>query len=390
MQIGGNFAQVRNSGKKRGVTGDMATSVGAENVSAAATLAAAEELTLTEAPRPGEAPAETFRRLRERIAAARAEIVALFVYGAVNESAGLGAALRAGLGEVNWPVTWVECASCGEAALAGVQAIVWRGGEIARVKLGGRVLGSVCSDGVARHCWLGGVGPQVLSLPRAAQAQQTFAVAELALDLAGFEWRDVVRTWFYNDEILAWYGDFNRVRSAFYADMRWRSGSLPASTGIGARNPAGAALAVALRAWRPLGDNGGVAAPRALSSPLQCPAPAYGSAFSRAIEVSAGARQWVSISGTASIHPDGKTAWKGDCRRQVDLTMEVVAAILQSRSLGWGDVTRATAYYRDARDVCHLRAWQAMRGLENLPVVHTASVVCREELRFEIEVDAAV
>lgn len=366
----------------------MATSVGAERIPAAV-LAAAEELTLTETPRAAEPATETFRRLAERIAAARAEVVALFVFGAVETRAGIGAAMRAELGEANWPVTWVEGSSCDEAPLAGVQAIAWRGGEVVRVKLGGRVVASVCSDGVARHCWLGGVGPQVLSLPRAAQVQQMFAVAELALDLAGFEWRDVVRTWFYNDDILAWYGDFNRVRTVFYGDVRWRSGSLPASTGIGARNPAAAALAVALRAWRPLAeDNPAAVAPVELASPLQCPAPAYGSAFSRAIELRSGARRWVSISGTASIHPDGRTAWVGDARRQVELTMEVVAAILRSRGLEWRDVTRATAYYRDAADVRHLRAWQVGRGLERLPVVHTASVVCRDDLRFEIEVDA--
>lgn len=343
---------------------------------------------MTETSRAGEPPVETFRRLASAIAAARGEIVALFVYGSVRESAGVGAAMRAGLGEVNWPVTWVECASCGESPLAGVQAIAWRGGEIARVKLGGRVLGSVCSDGVARHCWLGGVGPQVLSLPRAAQAQQMFAVAELALDLGGFEWRDVVRTWFYNDEILGWYGDFNRVRTAIYAGVPWRSGSLPASTGIGARNPAGAALAVALRAWRPLDESGGIAAPRELPSPLQCPAPAYGSAFSRAMEVRTGGRAWLSVSGTASIQADGKTAFAGDCARQVELTMEVVAAILRSRGLGWTDVTRATAYWREAADVRHWRAWAAARELSSLPVVHTRSVVCRDDLLFEIEVDA--
>jgi enamine deaminase RidA (YjgF/YER057c/UK114 family) len=331
--------------------------------------------------------AETFRRLADRVAVERAEIVALFVYGAVDDRGGVGEAMRAGMGEASWPVTWVEGASCSESRLAGLQAIAWRG-AVERVRIGGRVVGTVYADGVARHCWLGGIGAQVLSLPRAAQVQQMFGVAELALDLAGFELRDVARTWFYNEDILAWYGAFNRVRTAFYAGVQWRSGSLPASTGIGARNARGAALEVALRAWRPLAESGAAIAPVELASPLQCPAPAYGSSFSRAIEVRTGARRWISVSGTASIHPDGRTAWEGDARRQVDVTMEVVAAILRSRGLAWTDVTRATAYYRDVADVRHLRAWQIVRGLERLPVVHTASVVCRDDLLFEIEVDA--
>jgi len=341
----------------------------------------------TEWPRAGEAADATFRRLAERIAATQATVVALFVYGAVDRAGEREAALRAGWGEVNFPVTWIECAACDGTELAGVQALGWHGTAVERLRVGGRVVGSVADDGAARHLWLGGVAPRALMLPKAAQVQQMFAEAELALDLAGFELGDVVRTWFYNDDILAWYGDFNRVRTAHYAGVRWRSGSLPASTGIGARNRTGAALEVAGRAWRPKGGNA-LLTPREIASPRQCPAPAYGSSFSRAMEVPVGDRRWLTVSGTASIHPDGRTAWVGDVRRQVDLTMEVVAAILHSRGMDWRHVTRATAYHRHAADVRHFQAWQAEHAQEALPVVNTASVVCRDDLLFEIEVDA--
>ncbi len=359
----------------------------------AATL---RELCLTETSRAGEEPIEAFRRLAERIRETNGTIMALFVFGAVDRAAERERALRDGLGEVDFPITWVEGAACDGAALAGVQAMVWCGGAVERIRLGGHVVGTVGDDGVARHCWLGGIEPQTLTLPRAAQVQQMLGAAELALDLAGFELRDVVRTWFYNDDILAWYGAFNRVRTAHYGPVKWRAGSLPASTGIGARNRTGAALTVGFRAWRPKSGadaaTGVATAPREIASPLQCPAPAYGSSFSRAMEVAvgnAGAR-WLTVSGTASIHPDGRTAWVGDARRQVDLTMEVVAAILRSRGMDWRHVTRATAYYRHAADVRHFRAWQTEHAQEALPVVNTASVVCRDDLLFEIEVDAVV
>jgi enamine deaminase RidA (YjgF/YER057c/UK114 family) len=164
--------------------------------------------------------------------------------------------------------------------------------------------------------------------------QQTLGNLEWALDNAGFTLGDVMRTWFYNDHILDWYDEFNRVRSAHYASVKWRTGSLPASTGIGARNPAGGALVVAAWAMQPL-----AAAAQALevASPLQCPAPQYGSAFSRAMEINSGGWRRLLISGTASIHPDGKTAWVGNPKKQVDLTMEVIVAILYSRGMDFND-----------------------------------------------------
>lgn len=358
------------------------------SVSPAASPCASRESCFTEIPRRGESAENVFKRLAQRVTAARATVLALFVYGSVDEASGGEAALRAGWGAVDFPVTWVEGAACNGQSLAGVQAVVWHGSAVERFRIGGRVVGSVVEDDAARHMWLGGVAPRALMLSRPAQTQQMFAEAELALDLAGFELGDVARTWFYNEDILPWYGEFNRVRTAHYAPVKWRSGSLPASTGIGARNRAGAALEVGFRAWRPKPGAAAVAGPREIASPLQCPAPAYGSSFSRAMEVPVGGGRWLTVSGTASIHPDGRTAWIGDARRQVDLTMEVVAAILRSRGMDWRNVTRATAYYRHASDVRHFQAWQAEHAQQALPVVNTASVVCRDDLLFEIEMDA--
>jgi enamine deaminase RidA (YjgF/YER057c/UK114 family) len=330
-------------------------------------------------PQRGEDLEALFIRLAEEARVRGAEIAAVFVYGAVAEKFERAC---------KWPVTWIECAACDGSGVAGVQALTWSGGPVQRLRLGGRVVGTVAEDATARHCWLGGVRPQSPAWPRAAQVEQMFGEAALALDLAGFELRDVVRTWFYNDEILAWYPEFNAVRTAIYRPVAWRSGSLPASTGIGAVNRAGAALEVAWRAWRPKLAGAEAGAPREVASPLQCPAPAYGSSFSRAMEVPVSGGRWLTVSGTASIHPDGRTAWVGDCRRQVDLTMEVIAAILAARGLRWSDVSRATAYFRHAADAAHLAAWQAEQGWTELPIVATHSVVCRDELLFELEVDA--
>ncbi|HEY0945471.1 MAG TPA: Rid family hydrolase [Opitutaceae bacterium] len=125
-------------------------------------------------------------------------------------------------------------------------------------------------------------------------------------------------------------------------------------------------------------------------SPRQGPAPAYGSAFSRAVEIDSGGRRRVLVSGTASIAPDGKTAWIGDPGKQVALTMEVVAAILESRGMTFADVTRATAYFKAPayRDI--FEAWRKVRALQAMPVVAVHCDICRDDLLFEIELDACV
>lgn len=349
------------------------------------TSTAAGEFVLTEVMQPGEETAAVCCRLAQKLQARQAVILSLFVYGDCREKLSVVTALQAELGVVDWPVTWVEGGSCDGAPLAGLQAFALSGGVVTRIRVGGNIVGSVYEDTDARHCLLGGLGPVACGLPPTAQLQQLFANLETALELAGCQLADLVRTWFYNDAILAWYDDFNRVRTALYRDVRWRTGSLPASTGIGARNPAGAALQVAAWAVKPL-DRASCA--HEIGSPLQCPALAYGSSFSRAMELTSGGLRRLLVSGTASIHPGGQTAWIGDVRQQINLTMEVVAAILQSRNLGYGDVTRATCYYQHAQDRRHFAAWLSDHDLSILPVIATHSVICRDDLLFEIELDA--
>lgn len=343
------------------------------------------EFVITEQPRPGEPVVAVFQRLAGQLMAGEAELLSLMVYGSVAAREEIERAMTEALGPANWPVTWVEGASCSGGILAGIQAFALSGRPVQRIRIGNRVVASVFEDTGARHCLLGGLGPNTNALLPSAQVQQMFGNLECALDLAGFELRDVVRTWFYNEDILAWYGEFNRVRTALYSGVNWRTGSLPASTGIGGRNPAGSALVVGAWAVRPLDA---VSQAREIGSPLQCPAPAYGSAFSRAMEITSGGWRRLTISGTASIHPGGKTAWVGNPKKQIDLTMEVVGAILQSRGLAFRDVNRGTAYYRDPEYLAFFEDWCAERDLKTMPVVQTHSVVCRDDLLFEIEVDA--
>ena len=162
------------------------------------------------------------------------------------------------------------------------------------------------------------------------------------------------------------------MRREFFGRCHLFNHTVPASTGVGVKNPAGAALVAG--AWAVAPTNG-VLFVGEVGSPLQCPAPVYGSCFSRAVEIVTPGWRRMFISGTASIAPKGDSVCAGDMDGQIDLTMQVVRAILVSRELDYADVTRATAYLRNPSDAPIFRRWCAKLGLENWPLVTAQAVV---------------
>jgi enamine deaminase RidA (YjgF/YER057c/UK114 family) len=347
--------------------------------------APARVVSLTVQPRPGETIPELCRRLAAETRDQGATPLHLQVFGDCRASAAATDALRAAFERVDWPVTWVQGAACGGQPIAGLQLHAFTG-HVDRVNLGDRSIGSVFTDGGARQCVMGGLMPANPALARADQTRQTIEDLQTALAAAGFDLSDAVRTWFFLDDILSWYGDFNQARTKIYSGVKFRTGSMPASTGVGGKNPSGGALALAAWALRPLAKNSYA---EEVASPLQCPAPAYGSAFSRAMEIATSGGRRLFISGTASIEPGGKTAWVGDVRQQVRLTMDVVAAILRSRRFAFSDLARGTAYFRRPADVSVWTEWLAANHLSHLPIVPAQCDVCRDDLLFELEAEAA-
>ena len=94
------------------------------------------------------------------------------------------------------------------------------------------------------------------------------------------------------------------------------------------------------------------------------------------------------ISGTASITPDGRTAHAGDLESQIALTMDVVAGILLSRGMSWSNVSRGIAYFQDAGEAPCLDRYCRDRNRALPPVAVSSADICRDDLLFEIEVDA--
>ena len=347
----------------------------------------ARELVLTERSLPGEPPVAVLSRLARGLHKAGARIIGLMLFGSLDAGAGIEAALRAALGETEWPMLWIEGAGCHCAPLAGAQAFALAGGEIERVIVGGRAVASRYRLGRAELCWVGESLPNDPGASPGAQTTQAFRALEKTLLASGFGLRDLVRTWCYNHDLLAWYPEFNHARTGLYREIDFRLGATPASTGVSAANRAGAALVLAGLAVRPL-SGGPVARP--LASPLQCPAPDYGSSFSRAVELDLGATRRVIISGTASIEPGGATAWRGEAWNQIDLSLRVVEAILRSRGMGWSDATRGIAYFKSRELAPAFDLWCERQGWRNPPVVRLHCDICRDDLLFELELDAEV
>jgi enamine deaminase RidA (YjgF/YER057c/UK114 family) len=345
------------------------------------------EISVTVKPLANEGVKETFSRLAVVLKELDATVVHLMAFGSANASTAGMEAMRQLFGKPDWPVTWVEGAACDGGPIAGIHVLALTGSDVKRIVKDGHVVGSVIEDEVMRQCLLGGMGPGQTSLSRAEQTKETLQKMEEALAQGGFSFGDVVRTWFYLDNLLSWYGDFNQVRTSAYSQIRFRTGSLPASTGISARNPNGAALTAAAWAVQPLNSSVHI---EEVASPLQCPAPAYGSSFSRAMEISSAYGHRLFVSGTASIAPDGQTLWKGDVNKQVNQTMKVVGSILHARGFSFLDMTRATAYFKRQADIQAFKEWCAEHDLSGLPVVLANCGICRDALLFELEADCAI
>ncbi len=325
----------------------------------------------------------------ERLAAVlkthHASVLRHEVFGALADQPDFAAALHALFGDQAWPVIFVEGVSCDGEAVAGMHVLAIAGTRVESLTFGGRVVGRSFADGHARHCVLGDIRPTNPAAPRELQAMQVFENMEAALRGVGLRMVNVARTWLFLDDLLAWYGPLNQVRREFFERCGLFDRTVPASTGVGVKNPGGSALVAG--AWAVEPNNGAVYVGE-VGSPLQCPAPAYGSCFSRAVEIVTPGWRRMFVSGTASIAPKGESVCAGDVEAQIDLSMQVVRAILVSRELDYSDVTRATAYLRNPADAPQFRRWCGKLGLENWPLVTTQAVVCRDELLFEIEVDA--
>ncbi|MGO9587071.1 MAG: RidA family protein [Limisphaerales bacterium] len=343
------------------------------------------ELHLTVTPMKGESIHAMAKRLAEALNPWDATMVRQIVFGSAAAYPAMRKTLRQVLDDPELPVAWVEGAGCGENVIAGMQVHAVTGARVRTLGTHG-VVARIWDDALATRCVVNPVLPARTQATAPEQAREVFEKLQTGLAAAGMTMKDIVRTWFYLDDMLSWYGDFNRVRNDVFARNELRPPNLPASTGVGGRNPMGAALAAA--AWAIRLHDEAAKVMHFAPSPEQCPASSYGSAFSRAVEMGCAGFRRLLISGTASIARDGKTEHIGDTRAQIERSMQVVGAILESRRMTFADAAFATAFFKHPADSPLFADWLARHGLQSMPVVSTNCDICRDNLLFEIELEA--
>lgn len=328
-----------------------------------------------------------FQELAAWLRAEDAHVLSMEVLGVSTRNAEMRRAFDQAFGVPAWPVLWADDGGGEVPALGGVQVWAVAGLPVKPLYRDGIAVGTIFEDGGARYCRLSGIAPADISVAPGVQATHVFETMRDALAAVDMDFSHVVRTWFYNRAITSWYKEFNGIRDRFFRQWNVFDGLVPASTGVGGHNTADAALMAGLLAIEPKND-----APRAFAvpSPLQGPALEYGSSFSRAVELAYPDHRRLFVSGTASIGPDGKTVYRDDVDAQVECTMEVVEAILDSRGMAWADTTRAIAYFKRADDAPAFARYAQRHGLPALPVVTMPNDICRDDLLFELELDAAV
>lgn len=333
----------------------------------------------------GSNPYEMFDRLGEYVRANNAGIIQQYVFGGTKHYEHGIKAIEKACGEIKWPITWIQGDGCTGENLTATQAYAIAGDCYKPIVFEGKIVGAVYEDEDAEYCLLGDLLPDDVTASREEQTRNVFEKMDRILKTIGMDFLNVVRTWIYLEKLLDWYDEFNVVRTQFFEDFNVFDHLVPASTGIGVANHAGAALVTDLFAVKPKTDRIKISK---VESPLQCSATDYRSSFSRAVEVALPDHRSIYVSGTASIEPGGKTAHLDDVKKQIDLTMEVAEAILKGRDMGWENTVRGIAYFKDIKNAHLFTEYCTKHNLPKMPFALSHSDVCRDDLLFEIELDA--
>lgn len=220
------------------------------------------------------------------------------------------------------------------------------------------------------------------------EARRMFLSAERAIEREGFAFHDVQRTWIYLKRILDWYGEFNRVRTACFAERGIGAGPerpFPASTGIQGTK-AGEECTIDLLAAK----GPGVRATPVLRSGRQGRAFEYGSAFSRAMELGIDGARLVLVSGTASIDGSGASVHHGCPQAQAVETLLCISALLEERGARLSDIALATLFVKTPEVLGAYREAVRLLGIAEIPALPVVADVCRPELEVEIEAIAVV
>ena len=207
------------------------------------------------------------------------------------------------------------------------------------------------------------------------------------LQAAGLSLADnVIRTWFFVQNVDANYGGLVKARKDVFAD----SGLTPdthfiASTGIDGTS-VDLQAKVAMDAYAIAGVRPEQISYLSASENLS-PTYVYGVTFERGASVSYRDRKHILISGTASIDAAGNILYEGDVLGQLSRTLVNIEALLSEAEASLHDVSMLVVYVRDYSDQQAVREAMAKRfGAAPFQVV--IAPVCRPGWLVEIECQA--
>ncbi|MDP8245264.1 MAG: Rid family hydrolase [Candidatus Hinthialibacter antarcticus] len=291
--------------------------------------------------------------------------------------------------------TYIDGADCEGAPLAGIHALATcpkSDKDAPLVMHEGRAIGRFVHGREAEYCLLSDVSAWTGQDEQNPCRETTQAIqfANDCLQRHQWSYKDVRRTWFYLDNILDWYDDFNAARNILYSELGVLNGKansmIPASTGIMGSNAKGHRCTLDLLAARPQGAKCFYV--ERLVNNKQNEATDYGSAFSRGMAVNTEVGRYMFISGTASIDEDGRTVHLDDSEAQIRRTMLNVKVLLESVNADLSHICRATVFMKYAKDLPLFRSIAAEFGFPDIPLVCTVADVCRDDLLFEIDASA--
>jgi enamine deaminase RidA (YjgF/YER057c/UK114 family) len=240
-----------------------------------------------------------------------------------------------------------------------------------------------CTRGPLRHCWLSGLcdttGADAFSQTTAVleKHDEWLANHDMTLEENG------VRTWWYVRDIDADYPQLADARRRVFGrhDLTEKTHYI-ASTGIGGAHADPLARlsldSYAIRGLQP-GQIEYLSAPHHL-----CPTHLYGVTFERATAVSYADRRHILISGTASIDEAGNIVHPGDVLRQLDRTLENIAALLATAKAGFYDLAMILVYLRKPQDGPVIEKVLRQR-FGSMPMLLLHAPVCRPGWLVEIE-----
>ncbi len=204
-----------------------------------------------------------------------------------------------------------------------------------------------------------------------------------SLQKAGMDESKLLRTWFFQKNLLEGYSLLNEARGRWLSRW-WVKGSLiPSSTGIQG-NMYDGAFSLEFCAFS------GVTT-RQLYSPIQNEPTEYNKFFSRAACVDLPMNKVLYISGTASTGSNGEVLFPGDIKNQIKHTLKSIRALLELEKGSFNNILSGMFWikHKEDREIC-LEIANDSGFPVDLCLIQVDHDVCRDGWLCEIEVTASV